>query len=323
MNPNGSVTFIYTNSFDATSDVLIDSLGSDKVFRFNIDLWRDYKIHVTADDCYFGNPTGKSVRGCEIRKFLWRKPMRQRRMWPDKSISPRDEYFEEEIFYVMREVANRMWRAGKLVLVEPSADTRVGKFIQAEVARHYFQVPEFKFVSNVPELLSDRNCSVVKSLSSHHIDVGTVLYTTRAQEAQLDPHSPWLIQQLIEAEKDITVAFIRDRLFAFELSRLAFRDRTLDWREQQSEASEEWPVHELPAELSRGIFQFMSDLDLHYGRLDFLYRQGSYFFLEVNANGEWGWLDKHGAHGLRGKILSEISPDTDVHPVPFHHTTPK
>jgi glutathione synthase/RimK-type ligase-like ATP-grasp enzyme len=134
---------------------------------------------------------------------------------------------------------------------------------------------------------------------------------------ELDSSSPWYTQEFVEAEKDITVAFVRDQFFAFELPREGFVQRTIDWREVSLEtATSDWPTHQLPDKLKAGIFSFMRDMGLHYGRLDFLYTQGKYVFLEVNSNGEWGWLDVEGKYGLRDKIAKEVSPLTPVHSVP-------
>ena len=144
-----------------------------------------------------------------------------------------------------------------------------------------------------------------------------MVYTTRVRKEELEPSSPWYIQDLIEAEKDVTVAFVRDRLFAFELPRAGFVERTADWREVSLEAAtSDWPVHQLPATMEAGVFSFMGDMGLHYGRLDFLYARGEYYFLEVNSNGEWGWLDVEDKYGLLDKVAEEVSPSTLVHSLP-------
>ena len=54
----------------------------------------------------------------------------------------------------------------------------------------------------------------------------------------------------------------------------------------------------LPQDIQESIFSLMSDLRLQYGRIDFPAKGGVYSFLEVNPNGEWGWLDAEGKHGL-------------------------
>jgi len=62
----------------------------------------------------------------------------------------------------------------------------------------------------------------------------------------------------------------------------------------------------------------MQDLGLHYGRLDLLLTTEGYRFLEVNANGEWAWLDFDNRHGLLERMLAELSPLTPCHPIPIN-----
>ena len=35
----------------------------------------------------------------------------------------------------------------------------------------------------------------------------------------------------------------------------------------------------------------MNEFELNYGRLDFIEEQDNFYFLEVNPNGQFGWLD--------------------------------
>lgn len=312
------VTLIYTNSFDTTTDLLISKLGSERIFRLNFDLWRDYRIWIDPDGFRIQNPTGRTVQRSSVSKAYWRKPMRKQHMFPDKPTSMEDNYMEEEIWYAMREVVNLLWCDGKLILVEPFGDSRAGKFVQAAAARKYFQVPPFRFVSGEAVHVGAGSPVAVKSLTSGRVKAGAVLYTTKVENDVLAPETPWAIQDFVKAEKDVTVVFVRDRLFAFELGRMWFIEKTADWREVSLDpASSEWPVHVLPPAIERGIFGLMADLGLQYGRLDFLLAGGEYYFLEVNSNGEWGWLDCDNQHGLLQKMQEEINPSTPVRALPF------
>ena len=315
------VTFIYTNSFDTTADLLVSKIGSDNVFRFNFNLWREYKIHITGRTFTIENPAGRRVTDADTVKFLWRKPMRTKHLFPDTDLPSEQNYLEEELWYAFRELVNFLSHEGKVVMITPFGDTDAGKFVQMHIARRYFKVPDWKFLSHFPELMTRNKVSVAKSLTSERVETGSVLYSTRVVEDSLDPDTPWMLQELVDAEKDITIAHVRGAVFCFELSRGAFIDRTVDWREVATETiTNEWPVHVLPDGMEQQVCAFMDDMGLHYGRIDMLYGNGIYHFLEVNSNGEWGWLDADCQNGLFDKIISEIAPHTPVHGIPFPRT---
>jgi hypothetical protein len=312
------ITFIYTNSLDLTVDLLISKIAAEGIFRFNFDLWREYKIKIDPHGFWIENPVGRCVHSGDIEKFYWRRPHTTSRLYPGRKTSEEIIYMEEEIYYAFRDIVNLLWAQGKIVLTEPMADSRIGKFVQLKVAQKYFKVPAYKFVCGSPDNLEKGKLSVVKSLSSERVKGSLVLYTTRVTEDQLDYTTPWLIQEYIPATKDITVVFVRGEVFGFELNREGFLDQTVDWREMGPDtATDAWLPHALPKKIVDSIRPFMNDLGLHFGRLDMLFCEGDYFFLEVNANGEWAWLDFDGKNGLLDKILGEISPLTPRYCIPI------
>ncbi len=322
MTAGDPVTFLYTNSYDGWADLLVDRLGGDRVFRFNLDLWREHAISIDPVGFRFTNRAGRAVTAAQVAKFLWRRPRTNQQLFPEKDF-PREQVYEDgELAYAMRELWNRMYYAGKAVLIDPCSDQLSGKLIQIQIAKRYFSVPEWKMVSGI-QMTPGSSAMVVKSLTSRRVEARTTLYTSRVAEDELALSSPWFIQECIEADRDVTVVFIRGSLFAFEFRRDFLPQGVVDWRlavERDPALAGKWTVHALPSPLERGIRDFMQDMALHYGRLDFLLAGDRYWFLEVNPNGEWGWLDPHGKAGILDALVKELSPDTPCHPLPNPRT---
>jgi len=318
MTSSSSLTFIYTNSYDGWADLLVDRLGGDRVFRFNLDLWREYEISIDPDGFCFTNRAGRIVTAKQVAKFLWRRPRTNQQLFPEKDFPREQIYEDEELAYAMRELWNRMYYAGTAVLIDPCSDQLSGKLIQARIAQRYFSVPAWKVVSGVKGS-SGKPAAAVKSLTSQRVEARTTLYTTRVAENELASESPWFVQECIEADCDVTVVFIRGVLFSFEFRRALLPPGVIDWRravEMEPALAAKWARHALPNPLEQGIREFMQDMGLHYGRLDFLLAGDRYWFLEVNPNGEWGWLDPRGDAGILDTLTEELSPDTPCHPLP-------
>ncbi len=314
------VLLLISNSHDTTADLLVFRLGAEKVFRFNYDLWPDYNFEITAKGFFLADPSGREVTSRDVAKVLWRKPWSRRTHRP-ASLTGEDRYYDGEALYALRELVNLSWLDGKVVLVEPFAELHAGKFVQLRIAAAYFRVPEYQFRRNMPSIFLPGEATVVKSLTMEPVgddDDRELLFTTRVADSSLSATCPWMVQRYVDAHKDITVAFVYDRLYAFELDRKGFVDQVADWRELPSDWEQgDWRPHRLPDDVATGVFGFMNRLGLHFGRLDFLLGPDGYSFLEVNSNGEWAWLDTEGRHGLLGKVVEEISPDTALHSVPF------
>jgi len=297
-------------------------MGSDDVFRLNFDLWRDYKVEVNVGGFRVEDPAGRVVDEGRVSKFLWRRPTRTHNSLPGALASDEDRYSEGEVWYAVQEIVNLLWARAKVVLVEPHADRRVGKFVQLRAAGRYFDVPDYQFRLGFPSKFGARGV-VVKSLTFEPVGVDkegrpSVIFATKVNSRDLATSSPWMVQEYVAADFDVTVAVVRDKMFAFGLDRHKFPKDVADWRElSMQETTDNWRVHELPLQMERSIFRLMDDLMLHFARIDFLLKDGRYFFLELNPNGHWAWLDAEGKHGLLDKIVDEISPRTRCHPIPF------
>ena len=314
------VLLLISNSYDATADLLVSRLGKEKVFRFNFDLWHDYHFEITPKDFFISDPSGREIVNDQVAKALWRKPV-SRVAYRPASRTDEDRYYDGEMLYAMRDLVNLLWLDGKIVLVEPFAELHAGKFVQLRLAAAHLQVPDYQFRLGVNSIFREDQEIVVKSLTMEPVGTAAdreLLFTTKVEERSLSPDCPWMIQHYIRAHKDITIAFVYDQLFTFELDRGAFVEHMADWRELPPDWEQgDWRPHKLPEDVASRVFGFMQDMGLHFGRLDFLWGPDGYFFLEVNSNGEWGWLDPEGCHGLLPKVVAEVSPDTPLHSLPF------
>jgi hypothetical protein len=315
---SGQTLLLITNSYDTTADLLVHRLGSEKVFRFNFDIWSDYAFEITPARFRIVDPTGRSVDSESVAKVLWRKPWSRGPFRPS-SRTEEDRYYDQEVWYAVRDIVNLLWLDEKIVLVEPFAERRAGKFIQMWIAAKHLKVPPYQFRMRLPSIFANSHDTIVKSLTTEPVgpaEERELLFTTRVDDGRLSPDCPWLVQSYVHADKDVTVAFVYDQLFAFELDRTEFREQTADWREMPADWKPgQWRPHQLPETVAYGIFGFMKELGLHFGRLDFLQGQDGYHFLEVNSNGEWAWLDTEGHYGLLAKVAEEIDPATARHSI--------
>ncbi len=304
---------ILTNSYDVTTDLLIHRIPSERVFRFNLDLFRQYRIRFDCNGFQISDPTGRAISFSQIHKAYWRKPLRPFEEFTSGSVQ---EYENEEVAYILREMVNLLWMNHKFVLVEPYAENRTGKLLQLILARKHLHVPDFEFVFKIAPH-ENTDARVVKSLSGSKLG-DRVLYTTRIEPNKLCSDSPWFVQNLVDAIYDLTVVFVRDELFAFRLKRENWNGG-IDWREFISD-SQVWEKIELTPTAAKAIKDYMAELRLDFGRLDLLVDEnGIIHFCEVNPNGQFAWLDLRNENGLLQRITAEISPDTERHAIPNRH----
>ncbi len=312
-------TLIITNSRDLTVDRLIHRIGPDRIFRFNLDIWEEYQIFITAGDFEIANLGGRVIRREEVAKCLWRKPIIKSQLYWEPGILQETIYIEREVEKAIREIRNLLRRDNKLVLIEPASGEWLGKLVQMELACKYFSVPRYEFAYPPQAGGLSSGSIVVKSLSEERVKPGHYFWTSAVDANKLDSTLPWFKQEKVDATHDVTVVFICGKSFGFALDRNILGGKIIDWREARAATIPLWKPHPLPEGTEAAICQYMEELKLHYGRLDFLYDGKTYYYLEVNTNGEWDWLDPDKGLGVVDRIIAEIHPDTPIHPLPVRY----
>lgn len=302
---------ILTNSIDGTTDEIIRRLGGHPAFRFNVDLWRQYEFEFTTHGFFLRDPAGRMIREEDVSRLYVRKPTFDDPL--DKPAGGSLEWWtQQQVSYLVQEIYNLCRQRGKIALVEKGAETRMGKVCQMRLASKHLHVPPWRIVRQ-DGLVAANTPQIAKSLVADFTGNYQFFFTRRVKPETLDPAYPWFLQDLVDAEADVTVVYIAGRQFAFELDRTSFHG--VDWRKHINSVDLPWKRTRIPDEVICGISYFMSEAGLSFGRLDFLKTKDRYLFLEVNPNGQWAWLDLEGKEGifdcviecLTGKTIPPVS----------------
>jgi hypothetical protein len=183
---------------------------------------------------------------------------------------------------------------------------RVGKIRQMKTASKYFLVPQWHIGRGAGFVeLRNEVSWVSKVLAVFPVGSSAAPATVRVNPDDLDLSQLWFLQEEVDALADITVVFAAGRQFAFSLDR-SLLDQP-DWRTSRVAANHGlWRSVTLSRDDREHISSLMGDLALHFGRLDFLKADDRLFFLEVNCNGQWAWLDQHNEEGLLSAVVDSI-----------------
>ncbi|MGH3815761.1 MAG: hypothetical protein ACRDUV_25485 [Pseudonocardiaceae bacterium] len=78
---------------------------------------------------------------------------------------------------------------------------------------------------------------------------------------------------------------VGDNIFATEIK----TPGELDWRRSHDDIT--YQPYELPDTVVAGIHRLMHSLNLFFGAMDFVRTEQGYQFIEINPNGQWGWIE--------------------------------
>lgn len=136
-----------------------------------------------------------------------------------------------------------------------------------------------------------------------------VVFTNRLKPSDLGKlgglkYSPMIFQQAVPKRLELRATVVGNRVFCAAIDSQQSERAEIDWRRDGNRLLAHWEPHELPREVEEKLLKLASFFELNYAAADFILSpDGEYHFLEINAAGEWLWLEQ--VCGL--KISSEIA----------------
>jgi glutathione synthase/RimK-type ligase-like ATP-grasp enzyme len=104
--------------------------------------------------------------------------------------------------------------------------------------------------------------------------------------------APCILQERIDKRVEIRATVVGDRVLAAQIDSQASPVSREDWRRYDL-ANTPYSVHALPDDVSARCVGLTRRLGLDFGALDLIVTpEGRYVFLEINPNGQWGWVEE-------------------------------
>lgn len=187
-----------------------------------------------------------------------------------------------------------------------------------EALRLGMRVPE-TLITNDPAkaraFSTGRDC-IVKPLRTALVDdegTGKVAFTTRigpggltASDGTLSA-APFVMQREVFKQYDVRVTVVGNRLFATAIHSQAHEETETDWRRGvRSDLSHS--VEYLPPFVAEHCLALTKSLGLAYGAIDLIRDlDGVYWFLEINPNGQWAWIEERTGQPIAAAIVDALT----------------
>lgn len=248
---------------------------------------------------------GRTVDLSRVTAVWWRRPSPVTAGAGVQDPKQRDfvERVSQRFLNGLWELLDCPWLPGK-----PSAE-RVAdnKLVQLAVAaRLGFTVPQTLVTNNPGDFLdfyNEHHSSIInKSLINLNLAVGeagdehSVLYTRTVRRRdvvnyQSVRHSPVIFQTYVPKNLELRVTVVGTRVFAAGIDSQGSRSTRHDWR-HYDDLEVRYGAYTLPSEIEQRCVRLVAELGLTYGAIDLIRTPtGEYIFLEINPNGQWGFIE--------------------------------
>ena len=317
---------LVTTRIDEASDAVTDALKRDgiKFYRLNTE---DLPLGAKSS-CAFRPGTRRLSWHSEDRvvsldtvKCVWFRRQRLPSLPPD-TVPAHAEYCLRESQWFLRGL---LWNLAEQIpeanWMSPPADIQraESKMLQLQVAGAVgLACPETLIANNPDEIRAFFNRQggrvVVKPLRLGYFDYGhvqTAAYTSAVSAADLASDealkaAPVIYQRHLEKRWDIRVTIVGESIYAAAIHSQKAASARVDWR--RTDVDLEHTEHVLPEEIAKACHRLMKMLNLRFGAIDLvLTPHGQYFFLEINPNGQWLWIEDKLGYPITNRIAKWLS----------------
>lgn len=125
-----------------------------------------------------------------------------------------------------------------------------------------------------------------------------VVFTTPIQPEHLDKmdglrYAPMIFQEWVSKQVELRATVVGRRVFTAVVDSQKADKTSVDWRRDGVGLIDAWSPYTLPPAVETSLLHLTEFFGLNYAAADFIVTpEGEHVFLEINAGGEWFWLQR-------------------------------
>ncbi|MEG3081195.1 hypothetical protein R3F64_15115 [Halomonas sp. 5021] len=178
-----------------------------------------------------------------------------------------------------------------------------------------FNVPQAQITNDIASVreVATAGPAIGKPLRQALIsgDKERVIFTTRLEiphdsDEEAIALAPLIAQTEIQKQYDVRVTVVGSQVFSTAIKSQEHEETTVDWR-QGSRPDLKHECIDLPREVEEQCLALMKRLNLRYGAIDLICdQQAKLWFLEINPNGQWAWIENLTGYPIAAAIVDEL-----------------
>ena len=306
---------IVTHKEDFTADFLINKLNERSIayYRFNCEDLPDidYSFNTFVNSNTF-------INNISTFSSVWFRRTKLPDLRANNLSNPELAHllyeYDSLLYNLFQVISTKRW------LSHPNAiHIAENKLYQLSVAKDLgFNIPKTLITNNKKRLLSFAglcdNDLIIKPLKSGRIEDKPdhrLIYTNVLEARHLSnivefDLTPCIFQKRIEKEYELRITVVGEQVFAAKVDSQVDSKTLVDWRRKKLTFSR----YAIPKNLADQCKSLVNKLGLSFGAIDMIKSTDSnYYFLEINPNGQWAWIEIDTGVDISGSIINFLSND--------------
>lgn len=294
---------IITCSFDKTSNYMQNKYSDINFFRLNIDCFSEYKVCFAKKGFFIENSRGEVITTETCKAIYYRKPVPE--SLNDNIETKYHTFIQKEVFALIEGIVDSF---EGITLSKPSKMRLAGnKIFQIPLAISVgFTVPDMCIGNNI-EHIAIKEKRIVKPIAVGVIqnDYTKEYVQTNLFDSEIDLSTlkfcPSYFQEYIDKDYEVRITYIDKAGFAVRIDSA----NNVDWRKKGNNV--QYSIIEIPESIDKKCLDFLDKSDMEFGCFDFIIKEDKWYFLELNTNGQWLWLEVETGHNISGEIVRYLN----------------
>jgi hypothetical protein len=301
---------IITHKEDYTADFVIDKLNNQGIsyFRFNCEDFLSNEVSVNI-----GNSQSNLIAGHSSFTSIWYRRIKLPNIQAANEAERLYLLGEADVFLQdLFGIINGKW------LSHPAAVHKAeNKLLQLSLAQKVgFKIPDTLVTTDRTELkrfASKHKKMIVKPIGHGRINYpdnsSKLIFSNLLNQNIIDridglELTPAIYQEYIEKDYELRVTVIDQDIFAASVNSQSDTESSIDWRKKRLK----FDHYNLPEPLKSKCLRLIRGLNISFGAFDFIKStNGQYYFLEVNPNGQWVWIEKDTGQLISDSIIKFLT----------------
>ncbi|MGM8503822.1 hypothetical protein ACS6I1_06905 [Enterobacter hormaechei subsp. xiangfangensis] len=296
---------VITSSFDKTIDYIIKKQCVDDFYVFNIDKFSEYQVSYTKNGFEIRNQHYGVIFESNCSSIYYRKPTPEN--LNDIIGVKYHNHCYREVFSLVEGIAEAF--DGKC-LSRPSILRKAdNKVLQAKIADKIgFSTPDY-CLTNSPHLLTSYLAEdiIVKPLSNgvvedeHHKEIVQTNLFDKSKNMSTLKFSPAYFQKYSNKQYEVRITIVNEIFFPVKIE----SENKIDWRRKDNKII--YSKINIPQKIKDKCLVYMQFFGIDFGCFDFIVFDNEWLFLEMNANGQWVWLEHETGLNISKEIMRYLN----------------
>lgn len=316
---------VISNKSDVTSDFIIKNLKERDIdfYRFNTEeLTKTCSITLDFLTSTFLLSDSVLKKHFDLKEFssvYFRRP--ELPLIDESGMSSGEILFlKNEISFTLEGIykilRNAYWVSSVYAIREAE-----NKIYQLELAKKIgFEIPDSiitnSFIDTTTFYERNHECCIIKPIKSGLIEnkkESKIVFTSSLEHSpkcqEQIKMSPNFFQNHIPKIGDVRVTVVGKKAFSTLIHSQEESETQVDWRRGENVLKH--TRIQLPDDILNKCIELLISLNLSFGAIDFILdKNNNYVFLEINPNGQWGWIQHQTGYDISNEIVNLLEYET-------------